>query len=88
MPDALKQRVNRLYVTFVQDCLNELEPVKNLAVEDYKGTLNKGIRGGLGMLKMENGDLFKGHFKNGKRHGSGVCMFKSGALYKGDFSDD
>ena len=88
VPDALKQKVNRQYLTFTRDILEELEPVKALAVEDYQGTVSKGVRGGQGMVKLANGDLYKGNFKNGKRHGSGVCMFKSGALYKGDFNED
>ena len=88
VPEAIRGRVNRTYVNFIQDSLEELEPVKDLPVDEYRGNLSKGAQSGLGMMKMSNGDLYRGNFKNGVRHGSGLCMFKSGALYRGEFNDD
>ena len=35
VPDALKNRVNRAYIDFVNDCFTELEPVKKQPVDEY-----------------------------------------------------
>ena len=88
VPKPLETKVNRQYLTFIEDCKDELEPVKNLSVGEYVGAYSKNMRNGQGMMRMENGDLYKGSFKNDVRSGNGICMFKSGALYKGDFKED
>ena len=88
VPEALHKRVDRKYVTFIEDCKEELESVNKLNPGEYVGGFSKNQRSGQGMFKMDNGDLYKGSFKNDMRNGLGVCMFKSGALYKGDFKDD
>lgn len=88
IPDALKSRVNRAYETFIRDVLAEVEPVKKLPIGEYQGAVSKGMRQGVGMMRMENGDLYHGNFKNDVRSGVGFCKFKSGALYKGEWRDD
>ena len=88
VPDALKNRVNRAYHKFVDDCLNDLEPIKKQPLGDYVGKISKNKRDGQGGLRMSNGDVYKGGFKNDKRHGTGICQFASGAIYKGDWRED
>lgn len=88
VPEALKNKVNRAYLTFIQDCLQDLESTMALPIDEYVGALSKNVRSGQGQLRMTNGDVYKGGFKNGVRYGSGVCMFKSGALYRGEWRDD
>jgi hypothetical protein len=86
VPEHLKNKINRTYLTFIDDVLAELEPVKALAVNCYIGNVSKGSRSGHGMIRLPNGELYKGIFKNGQRHGTGICMFKTGALYRGEFA--
>lgn len=88
VPKALESRVNRAYLTFIEDCMEELKEVKELKLGEYVGSYGKNMRNGHGIMKFENGDLYKGQFKNDVRCGHGICMFYSGALYKGDFKDD
>ena len=88
VPEALKSRVNRIYLNFIQDCMTELEQVKAQPIGDYVGKISKNKRDGQGCIRMQNGDIYKGAFKNDKRHGTGICQFASGALYKGDWRDD
>ena len=35
VPDALRSRVNRAYIDFVNDCFMELEPVKKQPLDEY-----------------------------------------------------
>lgn len=88
VPEALRNRVNRTYLSFVKDCLDEIAPVKNQPIDEYVGTLSKNLRSGQGQIRLSGGDIYRGAFKNDKRHGAGVCQFKSGALYRGEWRDD
>lgn len=88
IPDALKNKVNRAWQTFIEDCQTELEAVKKQDVGLYNGNYSKNMMNGQGQIKMTNGDVYKGQFKNNLRHGSGICMFKSGGLYRGEFRND
>ena len=65
--------MNRAYETFIEDCLAEIAPVKELPLGEYQGAVSKNTRQGMGMLKMVNGDLYHGNFKNDVRHGMGYC---------------
>ena len=44
--EALRGRVNRTYLNFIQDCMNELEPVKKQPMGDYVGKISKNKRDG------------------------------------------
>ena len=46
VPEALRGRVNRTYLNFIQDCMNELEPVKKQPMGDYVGKISKNKRDG------------------------------------------
>ena len=46
VPEALRARVNRAYLNFIQDCMNELEPVKKQPLGDYVGKISKNKRDG------------------------------------------
>ena len=40
--DTIKPRINRAYMTFIEDVLKELAPVKRQPLDDYNGTVSKG----------------------------------------------
>jgi hypothetical protein len=42
VPDPIKSRINRAYVTFIDDVMKELAPVKKQKIDDYNGTVSKG----------------------------------------------
>ena len=88
IPYALRGVVSKVYETFARDCLKELNPVMAQAVGQYVGSIQKGKRSGMGMIKLANGDVYKGNFRHGIRSGQGICMFHTGALYRGEFRED
>lgn len=71
--EPIKMRINRAYVTFVTDILEELAPVKKQVIDEYKGILSKNVRQGNGAINMSSGEVFKGSFKANMRHGPGIC---------------
>lgn len=44
VPEAIKSRINRAYISFVEDCLEELAPVKKQPLDEYNGTMSKNMR--------------------------------------------
>lgn len=44
--EAIKNKVNRAYLTYVDDCLQELETTLALPVGEYVGALSKNLRNG------------------------------------------
>ena len=42
--DGIKSRINRAYITFVEDILEELAPVKLQPLDEYSGTVSKNMR--------------------------------------------
>ena len=42
--DRIKNRVNRAYLTLLQDVFEELAPVKKQAIDQYVGIMSKNMR--------------------------------------------
>jgi hypothetical protein len=51
----------------------------------YDGAFAKGMRNGVGTLKLRDGGVFRGFFKDGSIHGRGIFNYGNGDVYKGYF---